>query len=145
MRSLLERLLAAIAGDCSAAWRAIAAQGAGLAVAVRIDREAFVLEVGERGAVVSDDLGAPRPQKADRAGVRLECDGATLRAVVAGDHALLSAVRDQRLRIYGASAELVRLDELVRLLIAGAARSPSAAPLYDELFTKTTSTEPRHE
>jgi len=126
VRSLLERLLAAVAEECPAAWRAMSAHR--LSISVAVEGERFGLEVGEAGPALS-----PPPV----CGPRLECDRTTLRRLVTGEQPVLAALRGDELRLFGAPGDLVRLDELVRLLVAGAARSPRAALLFDEFLAET--------
>lgn len=126
LAALVEDLLARVAGDCPAALRAIGERAAGLTVAVRVGPEDVALDVDARGPRVRAWIEAPA--------TRVEATLPALRALVMGDDEVVEALVHERVRAFGAPADLAKLDALVRLLVAGAARTHGTEPLLDEFL-----------
>lgn len=125
LAALTEDLFAHVARQCPQAMEAIAAECAGLTVSVRVGESYFGVAASAQGAV----MRAPT-----RAVVRVEASAAALREVMTGEREVLDALREERVRVFGAATDFVKLDAMVRLLVAGAARAPDAGALLDEFI-----------
>jgi len=98
-----------------------------LSIRVSIGAERFAVLVGEDGPRL-------RARVAGAAVVDVETRPRVLCAVISGERDLVSALETGALSLRGAPADLVRLDDFVRVLVSGAARSHRAAGLFDELL-----------
>ncbi|MBX3203779.1 MAG: NAD(P)-binding protein [Labilithrix sp.] len=90
---------------------------------------------GEQFAIVGadDELRVERAEPNSNA-VRVEGSVDVLRRLLSGDTNLLASIEADEIFIAGDPADLVRLDRMIWLTVAGAARAESAAPLHEELF-----------
>lgn len=135
LSAMVEDLFARVATGCPAAHDVIGARASGLTIAARFDDEAFWVTVGPAGPAL-----CARPD-GELETVRVEATLAALRDVMLGDVEVATALRDERLRVFGAPRELVRVDHLVRGLVAGAARTRGLGALLDEFLAKAASTQ----
>ncbi len=116
--ALLRRSLDALQAEHPAAYAQLARALGRVAVAVSVAGERSLLTFSGEHCV------APAPQEIS-APVELATDWATLDALLDGKMTLLSAVRNERLYLRGAIADLGRFHEGLMLYLRGAVRCPS--------------------
>lgn len=124
-QQMLRDLLTTIGRDCPAAMAAIITECGGLTMSVAVGDERFGLRVRAEGITTGpvDDPtldGQTTPR--------------TLAAVVMGEVELDTAMRADDVHLRGPAADLGRLDRMVRLIVAGAARSRVDAGLLDSFL-----------
>lgn len=129
LAALLGALMEEVSRQCPEATTAMASRCAGLAVGVSVEGERFAVVVDGEGPRVTEGLCGE--------GARVEASRAVLRALILGDDDVDAAARGDRLGVYASPDALVKMDELVRLLVAGAARSAGAGRLLDEFLKMT--------
>ena len=125
--SLFERALDAIRRDCPAAWTELVRVAGTLAVSFEIDEERFAV------------VGTSRELRVERArpigeGVHIRTTVQRLCDLIMGETGLVDSIERDDVFVRGAPSDLVVVDRLTWLAVAGAARSPSAAPLLEELL-----------
>jgi hypothetical protein len=127
LATLFQRALDAIRRDCPAAWTELVRVTGPLAVSFEIDDERFSV-VGTNCEV---RVEAARPASE---GVHITTTVERLRNLILGETGLVDSVEREDVFVRGAPSDLVTVDRMTWLAVAGAARSASAAPLLEELL-----------
>jgi hypothetical protein len=119
-RPFLGRSLEVMAAQAPPAYAGLARALAGLPLRLEVDGRCSVLSFADGRHRLADE---------GEARALLRTDRATILDLVAGRISLLEALRGERLWLQGSPASLVRLDEALRLYLAGAVRAPAFGPL----------------